>query len=121
MGLGENCEEEADEVSEGGWVESGVMAMGVAGTEPVLPVSKGVGGIELDGLGASTIHMRWERVATSLATACASVFIALTWKTGNESLPSLTPRSERITLIKWMQDEDRSGREVVFVRSRTST
>ena len=32
----------------------------------------GVCGTEDEGEGASTIHMRWERVATSLATVCAS-------------------------------------------------
>jgi hypothetical protein len=33
----------------------------------------GVGGSDDAGDGASTIHMRWERVATSLATVCARV------------------------------------------------
>jgi hypothetical protein len=61
--------------------------------------------------------MRWERVATSLATVCASVLNGLTWNTGKLSLPSSSPRSERITDMKWMQDERRSGRDVDLVRS----
>jgi hypothetical protein len=36
-------------------------------------VRAGVGGPEDEGEGESTTHMRWERVATSLATVCASV------------------------------------------------
>lgn len=38
----------------------------------------GLGGTLVDGEGASTIHMRWERVAQSLATACASVLKRVT-------------------------------------------
>jgi hypothetical protein len=45
------------------------------------------------------------------------VLKGFTWKTGYESLPSFTPRSERMTDIKCMQEERRRGREVVFVRS----
>lgn len=48
-------------------------------------VSAGVDGPDDDGDGASTTHMRCERVATSLATVCASVLNQSTWKTGNES------------------------------------
>lgn len=36
-------------------------------------VASGVAGAEVDGEAASTTHMRWERVATNLATVCASV------------------------------------------------
>jgi hypothetical protein len=36
-------------------------------------VASGVAGAEVDGEAASTTHIRWERVATSLATVCASV------------------------------------------------
>jgi hypothetical protein len=77
----------------------------------------GVGGPDDEGDGLSTTHIRWERVATSFATVCARVLYGLTWKTGNESLPSFTPRSERMTDMKWMQEDRRSGREVDFVRS----
>lgn len=70
------------------------MAIGVAVALPWLPesglgagasvagVRAGVGGPEEDGDGSSTIHMRWERVATSFATVWASVEKGLTWKTG---------------------------------------
>lgn len=75
----------------------------------------GVEGPEDAGDGVSTTHIRCDRVATSLATVCASVLKGLTWKTGNESLPSFTPRSERMTDMKWMQEERRRGREVDFV------
>jgi hypothetical protein len=60
---------------------------------------------------------RCERVATSLATVWARVDMVFMWKTGKESLPSFMPRSERMTEMKWMQDELRRGREVDFVRS----
>lgn len=80
-------------------------------------VSAGVEEPDGEGDGLSTTHMRCERVATSFATVCARVLYGLTWKTGKESLPSFTPRSERMTDIKCMQDERRSGREVDFVRS----
>lgn len=46
-------------VGEGGTTMAGVIA--------------GVEGPDEAGDGASTTHMRWERVATSLATVCASV------------------------------------------------
>jgi hypothetical protein len=75
----------------------------------------GVGGPDDAGEGASTTHIRWERVATSLATVCARVEYGLTWKTGNESWPSLTPRSLRITLMKWIHDERSKGRDVDLV------
>ena len=32
-------------------------------------------------------------------------------------MPSFTPRSERMTVMKWMQEDRRSGRDVDFVRS----
>jgi hypothetical protein len=103
----------------------------LTGTGPAMPGSgvMGDGGMPTEGLragvewpdeageGASTTHMRCDRVATSLATVCARVEYGLTWKTGKESLPSFTPRSDRMTDMKWMQDERRSGREVDFVRS----
>lgn len=81
----------------------------------------GEGGIEDVGEGASTIHMRWERVATIFAMVWARVLVGLTWKTGYESWPSFIPRSERITVMKWMHEESRRGRAEVLVRSLTST
>ena len=42
----------------------------------------GLGGTLEEGEGASTIHMRWERVAQSLATVWARVEKGVTWKTG---------------------------------------
>jgi hypothetical protein len=90
--------------------------MGDGGTR-VDGVSAGVDGPEDEGEGLSTTHMRCERVATSFATVCARVLKGLTWKTGKESLPSFTPRSERMTDMKWMQEERRRGRDVVLVRS----
>ena len=60
---------------------------------------------------------RWERVATSLATVWARVEKEFMWKTGKGSLPSFMPRSERMTDMKWMQEERRWGREEDFVRS----
>jgi hypothetical protein len=36
-------------------------------------VASGVAGAEGDGEAASTTHIRWDRVATSLATVCARV------------------------------------------------
>lgn len=77
--------------------------------------SAGVEGPDEAGEGVSTTHIRCDRVATSLATVWARVLKGLTWKTGNESLPSFTPRSERMTEMKWMQEERRRGREVDFV------
>jgi hypothetical protein len=90
--------------------------IGDGGTR-VAGVSAGVDGPEDEGDGLSTTHMRCERVATSFATVWASVLYGSTWKTGNESLPSLTPRSERMTEMKWMQEDRRSGSDVDFVRS----
>ena len=77
----------------------------------------GEGGTLVDGDGVSTIHIRCERVAQSLATVCARVLNGVTWKTGNESWPFSTPRSERITLMKWMQLDERSGMDEVSVSS----
>ena len=51
----------------------------------------------------------------------ARVESGVTWKTGNESLPSYMPRVESMTVIKWMQVFLRSGREEDFVSSLTST
>lgn len=80
-------------------------------------VSAGVECPEDEGEGLSTTHIRCERVATSFATVWARVLYGLTWKTGKESLPSFTPRSERMTEMKWMQEERSSGREVDLVSS----
>ena len=77
----------------------------------------GEGGTVADGEGASTIHMRWERVAQSLATVCARVLNGVTWKTGYESRPSRRPRSERITPMKWRQVEESMGMDEVSVSS----
>jgi hypothetical protein len=44
-----------------------------------------------------------DRVATIFATVCASVDPGFTWNTGNESLPSINPRVDRITEMKWLQ------------------
>ena len=60
---------------------------------------------------------RCDLVATSLATVCARVDSGVTWKTGYESFPSNMPLSDRITDMKWMHDDRRSGRAVFFVRS----
>lgn len=49
---------------------SGVMGDGGTSTAGVMA---GVGGPDDAGEGASTTHMRWERVATSLATVWARV------------------------------------------------
>ena len=89
---------------------------GLGGTR-MAGVRAGVGGPDEAGEGESTTHMRWDRVATSLATVWARVEYGFTWNTGNESLPSFTPRSERMTDMKWMQEERRRGREVDLVRS----
>lgn len=63
--------------------EAGVELMGeertACGTEGV---ESGVVADEVDGE-SSTTHIRCERVATSLATVCASVECGLTWKTAN--------------------------------------
>lgn len=88
--------------------------MGDWGNTPVA-VPPGVGGPEDDGDSVSTTHILWLRVATSLATVWANVQYGLTWKTGKESLPSWTPLSERMTEVKWMQEDRRRGREVDLV------
>ena len=77
----------------------------------------GLGGTLAEGDGSSTIHIRWERVAHSFATVWASVLKGVTWKTGYESLPSCTPRSERMTEMKWMHEDERRGIAEVSVRS----
>lgn len=77
----------------------------------------GLGGTEPAGDGESTIHMRWERVAQSLATVWASVLTGVTWKTGYESWPSFTPRSVRMMEMKCMQVSLRSGMEELSVSS----
>lgn len=84
------------------------------GTDGTWP---GEGGMLDAGEGASTIHIRWERVAQSFATVCARVLNGVTWKTGKESLPSVMPRSERMTEMKWMHEDVSSGIEEVSVRS----
>ena len=71
----------------------------------------------MDGDGASTIHIRCERVAQSFATVCARVLKGVTWKTGYESLPSSTPRSERMTEMKWMHVFESKGMADVSVSS----
>jgi hypothetical protein len=54
--------------------EAGVEFIGEERTAWVMDgVASGVAGAEVDGEAASTTHIRWERVATSLATVCASV------------------------------------------------
>jgi len=58
-----------------------------------------------------------DRVATIFATVCASVDPGLTWNTGNESLPSIKPRVERITEMKWVQVLCRRGNEEERVKS----
>lgn len=68
----------------------------------------------------SVIHILWLLVATSLATVCASVFIGVMWKTGNESLPSNMPLVDSITEMKWMQVFRSSGSDEDFVRSFVS-
>lgn len=83
--------------------------------------AKGVGGPEDEGETGSVTHIRWLLVATSFATVWARVLSGVTWKTGNESLPSCMPRVERMTLMKWMQVLRRRGSEDDFVRSLTST
>jgi hypothetical protein len=77
----------------------------------------GLGGTEPAGDGLSTIHMRWERVATSFATVWARVLTGVTWKTGYESWPSFRPRSERMIEMKWMHVSVRSGMEELSVSS----
>jgi hypothetical protein len=96
--------------------DTGSGVMGDGGTRTAGCIA-GVEDPEEAGEGVSTTHMRWERVATSLATVCASVLKGFTWKTGKESLPSFMPRSERMTERKWMHEERRRGRDVDFVRS----
>jgi hypothetical protein len=44
-------------------------------------VAKGVAGVEGDGEAASTTHILWARVATSLATVWARDEYGLTWNT----------------------------------------
>ena len=82
---------------------------------------KGVGGPDDDGDTGSVTHMRWLLVATSFATVWARVLSGVTWKTGNESLPSCIPRVDKMTLMKWMQVLRRRGSDDDFVRSLTST
>lgn len=81
----------------------------------------GVGGPLEDGDTGSVIHILWLFVATSFATVWASVLIGVTWKTGNESLPSYIPRVLNMTEMKCMHVFRRRGRLDDFVRSLTST
>lgn len=83
-------------------------------------VASGVAGVEGEGEGDSTTHIRWDFVATSRATVWARVDCGETWKTGKESLPSIVPRSVSITEIKWMHVPCSRGRLLVLVRSFTS-
>lgn len=46
-------------------------------------VESGVGGLDGEGEDDSTIHIRWDLVATNFATVCANVEYGLTWKTNN--------------------------------------
>lgn len=82
--------------------------------------SSGVCGADGDGDGESTTHIRCARVATNFATVWARVECGLTWKTGKESRPSSTPRSDKMTEIKCMQDDCNSGKLVREVRCWTS-
>jgi hypothetical protein len=77
----------------------------------------GLGGTEPAGDGESTIHMRCDRVAQSLATVWARVLTGVTWKTGYESWPSFTPRSERMMEMKWMHVSLSNGMEELSVSS----
>ena len=81
----------------------------------------GVGGPEETGETGSVIHIRWDLVATSLATVWARVERGVTWNTGKESFPSYMPRVERMTVMKWIQVFRRRGRDEDFVKSLTST
>jgi hypothetical protein len=58
-----------------------------AGEERTAEVGNGVVGADplRDGLAASTTHILCDRVATSLATVCASVEYGLTWNTSRTS------------------------------------
>lgn len=96
-----------------GGFEFGVCTLNGGGTAWM----PGEAGTEAEGDGASTIHMRWDRVAQSLATVWARVEKGVTWKTGYESLPSSMPRSDRMTEMKWMQVEERRGMDEVSVSS----
>jgi len=66
----------AEPAREGVWAEECV--------EPVLKgvawcsAAPGLGGTDAEGDGASTIHIRWERVAQSFATVCARVLKGVT-------------------------------------------
>ena len=80
----------------------------------------GVGGPDEKGDEGSVIQSRWLFVATSFATEWARVFMGVTWKTGNESLPSYMPRVDRMTLMKCMQVFCSKGSDDDLVRSLTS-
>lgn len=60
---------------------------------------------------------RCDRVATIFATVCAKVDPGLTWKTGNESFPSIKPRVDRMTEMKCVQVFCKRGSEEDRVRS----
>lgn len=80
------CDGDVEAMSAGPVDGRGVTGDG--GTRIEAGCEAGVGGPEEAGEGVSTTHMRCERVATSLATVWARVENGVTWKTGNESLPS---------------------------------
>jgi len=82
---------------------------------------EGVGGPDELGDTGSVSHIRCDFVATSLATVCARVESGVTWKTGKESFPSIMPRVDRMTVIKWMQVLRSRGREEDLVSNLTST
>lgn len=94
---------------------------GPCGKARTAGTAAGVAGCEGEGDALSTTHILWLVVATSLATVWASVEYGFTWNTGKESFPFSTPRSERITEMKWMHDDLRSGRLLVTVRCLVST
>jgi hypothetical protein len=94
---------------------------GPCGVARTAGTAAGVAGVDGEGEALSTTHILWLVVATSLATVWARVEYGLTWKTGNESFPFSTPRSERMTEIKWIQVDLRCGRLLVLVRCLVST
>lgn len=52
-----------------------------------------------------------------MATVCARVDPGFTWNTGNESLPSIKPRVDKITEMKWVQVLCNKGNDEDRVRS----
>lgn len=127
------------EVVGGGRGDGGGDAAGLAAPDPGLARGmcalecEGVGGPEDDGDNGSVtqslqtsispsanmtgLAYRCDFVATIFATVCARVEAGFTWKTGNESLPSSSPRVDRITEIKWVHVFWSSGNDEERVRS----